>query len=134
MLITLRDAATVSGNRVIVLFSNGPDNASMLTPPNVRWVAEDEGIPVYVISTRTNPRSTGALLDIASHTGGVTYFAGTWQEEKAAFDAIGDDLGNSYVLGYYSEGAAGDGYRKIDVEVGGHKYHVRARTGYHPAH
>ena len=51
LLLTLRDAARVPGRKVVIVFSNGPDNASMVAPDDVRAVAEDEGIPIYVIST-----------------------------------------------------------------------------------
>jgi Ca-activated chloride channel family protein len=42
LLLTLRDAAKVPGRKVIIVFSNGPDNASMVAPDDVRAVAEDE--------------------------------------------------------------------------------------------
>jgi len=51
LLLTLRDAGKVPGRKVVIVFSNGPDNASMIAPDDVRAVAEDEGIPIYVIST-----------------------------------------------------------------------------------
>src|ERR1043166_10172611 len=44
LLLTLRDAAHVPGRKVVIVFSNGPDNASMVAPDDVRAVAEDEGI------------------------------------------------------------------------------------------
>ena len=49
LLLTLRDAAKISGRKVVIVFSNGPDDASMVAPDDVRAVAEDEGIPIYVI-------------------------------------------------------------------------------------
>src|SRR6202030_4112634 len=51
LLLTLRDAARIPGRKVVIVFSNGPDNASMVAPNDVSTVAEDEGIPIYVIST-----------------------------------------------------------------------------------
>src|SRR6202041_2148400 len=51
LLLALRDAAKVPVRKVVIVFSNGPDNASMVAPDDVRTVAEDEGIPIYVIST-----------------------------------------------------------------------------------
>ncbi|MDX1982830.1 MAG: VWA domain-containing protein, partial [Bryobacteraceae bacterium] len=51
LLLTLRDADKVPGRKVVIVFSNGPDNASMVAPDDVRAVAEDAGIPIYVIST-----------------------------------------------------------------------------------
>ena len=64
LLLTLRDAAKVPGRKVVIVFSNGPDNASMVAPDDVRAVAEDEGIPIYVISTNEvnkDPISSGVL-------------------------------------------------------------------------
>jgi Ca-activated chloride channel family protein len=137
LLLTLRDAAAVKGNRVIVVFSNGPDTASVLSPGEVRAVAEDEGIPIYVVSTRQhNLRSNAAFHDLTENTGGKTYFAVNWQKQELAFQAIAQDLMNSYVLGYYPEGNQDPGYRKIEVQISGdngHKYRIRARTGYSPA-
>ncbi len=52
LLMTLKDASRFSGRRVIVAFSNGPDNASMVAPEDVRELAQTEGIPIYMISTQ----------------------------------------------------------------------------------
>ena len=64
LLMTLKDASQYSGRRVIVAFSNGPDNASMVAPEDVRELAQTEGIPIYMISTqlaRLDPVSTRRL-------------------------------------------------------------------------
>ena len=53
LLLTLRDASKVPGRKVIIVFSNGPDNASLIAPDDVRAVAEDDGIPIYVKSPPT---------------------------------------------------------------------------------
>lgn len=55
LLLTLKDAARYSGRKVVVVFSNGPDNASMVAPEDVRELAQSEGIPIYMISTSENP-------------------------------------------------------------------------------
>ncbi len=69
LLLTLRDAAKVPGRKVIIVFSNGPDNASMVAPDDVRAVAEDEGIPIYVISTNDvnkDPMSSAVFKRISN--------------------------------------------------------------------
>ncbi len=76
LLLTLRDAAKVPGRKVVIVFSNGPDNASMVAPDDVRAVAEDEGIPIYVISTNEvnkDPISSAVFRRIATRTGGKAY-------------------------------------------------------------
>lgn len=138
LLLTLRDAAKVPGRKVVIVFSNGPDNASMVAPDDVRAVAEDEGIPIYVISTNEvnrDPISSGVFKRISQRTGGRSYFAKTWQKQVEAFESIREDLGNSYTITYYPQSNPNEGFRKINVEVlsdVGKKYRIQVRPGYRP--
>lgn len=137
LLLTLRDAAKVAGRKVVIVFSNGPDNASMVAPDDVRAVAEDEGIPIYVISTNevnNDAVSSNVFKRLSSSTGGKTYFARTWQKQVEAFEAIREDLGNSYTVTYYPQENPNEGFRKIAVELidKDKKLRVQARPGYRP--
>ena len=138
LLLTLRDAAKVPGRKVVIVFSNGPDNASMVAPDDVRAVAEDEGIPIYVISTNEVNKdsiSSGVFKRITSRTGGKAYWAKTWQKQVEAFENIREDLGNSYTVTYYPAPNPNEGFRKITIELAkdpGKKLRVRARPGYRP--
>jgi VWFA-related protein len=138
LLLTLRDASKVPGRKVVIVFSNGPDNASMVAPDDVRAVAEDEGIPIYVISTNEvnkDPISSNVFKRISNRTGGKSYFARTWQKQVEAFEAIREDLGNSYTVTYYPQPNPNEGFRKITVEITsdvGKKYRVQCRPGYRP--
>jgi VWFA-related protein len=139
LLLTLRDAAKVPGRKVVIVFSNGPDNASMVAPDDVRAVAEDEGIPIYVISTsevNKDPISSGVFRRIAQRTGGKAYWARTWQKQVEAFESIREDLGNSYTITYYPAPNPNEGFRKIAVEIvsdPGKKFRVHTRPGYRPS-
>ncbi len=138
LLLTLRDAAKVPGRKVVIVFSNGPDNASMVSPDDVRAVAEDEGIPIYVISTSEvtkDPISSNIFKRISANTGGKSYFAKTWQKQIEAFESIREDLGNSYTVTYYPQPNPNEGFRRIRVELTDEamrKYKIRARPGYRP--
>jgi Ca-activated chloride channel family protein len=138
LLLALRDAAKVPGRKVVIVFSNGPDNASMVAPDDVRTVAEDEGIPIYVISTNDvnkDPISSSVFRRITQSTGGKAYWAKTWQKQVEAFDAIREDIGNSYAVTYYPAANPNEGFRKINIEIvtdTAKKYRVRARPGYRP--
>jgi len=138
LLLTLRDAAKVPGRKVVIVFSNGPDNGSMIAPDDVRAVAEDEGIPIYVISTNEVNKdsiSSGVFKRITSRTGGKAYWAKTWQKQVEAFESIREDLGNSYTVTYYPAANPNEGFRKIQVELAndpGKRLRVRARPGYRP--
>ncbi len=139
LLLTLRDAAKVPGRKVVIVFSNGPDNASMVAPDDVRAVAEDEGIPIYVISTNEvnkDPISSGVFRRIAQRTGGKAYWARTWQKQVEAFESIREDMSNSYTVTYYPAPNPNEGFRKIRVEIvsdPGKKFRVQCRPGYRPS-
>ncbi len=139
LLLTLRDAAKVPGRKVVIVFSNGPDSASMVAPDDVRRVAEEEGIPLYVISTAEANQdriSTNVFRRIAERTGGQAYFARSWQKQVEAFEAIREDLGNSYTITYYPQVNPNMEFREITVELSpdpqGKKFKIRARPGYKP--
>src|SRR5512133_3516193 len=139
LLLTLRDAAKVPGRKVVIVFSNGPDNASMVAPDDVRAVAEDEGIPIYVISTNEVNKdsiSSSVFRRLTTRTGGKAYWARTWQKQVEAFESIREDLGNSYTITYYPAPNPHEGFRKIAVEIlsdPGKKYRVHTRPGYRPS-
>ncbi len=138
ILMTLRDAAKVSGRKMVVVFSNGPDNASMVAPEDVRELAQAEGIPIYMISTREarhDPVSTAVFERMSTSTGGKAYFAKDWQDQQKAFSLIRDDLSHLYALSYYPQPNPNRGWRDITVNlVGDHlkDFRVRTRTGYRP--
>jgi VWFA-related protein len=139
LLLALRDAAKVPGRKVVIVFSNGPDNASVVAPDDVRAVAEDEGIPIYVISTADvskDPVSSQVFRRISQRTGGQVFFAKTWQKQVEAFESIRESLGNSYTITYYPQANNNEGFRKISVEIVSDvakKYRIRARPGYRPS-
>src|SRR5258708_11984905 len=120
LLLTLRDAAKIPGRKVVIVFSNGPDNASMVAPDDVRSVAEDEGIPIYVISTNEvnkDPISSGVFKRITARTGGKAYWAKTWQKQVEAFESIREHLANSSTVTTYPPPTPHEGFRKISVEI-----------------
>lgn len=138
ILMTLRDTASLTGRRVIVVFSNGPDNASLAPPEDVEELAQSEGVAIYMISTRQaeqDPLSSKVFGRISSSTGGELYFAKNWTEEKNAFAAIRSDLSHLYTLYYYPQANPNRGWRAISVKLKGTgegKYRIRARSGYRP--
>ena len=138
LLLTLKDASKYTGRKVVVVFSNGPDNASMVPPEDVAELAQSSGIPVYMISTqqaRMEPVSTAVFERMTAATGGKAYFSKTWRDEKQAFASIRDDLAHLYSLSYYPQANPNIGWRAITVKLNGErlkKYHIRTRNGYRP--
>ncbi len=138
LLMTLKDAAQYSGRKVIVVFSNGPDNSSMVAPEDVDELAQSEGIPIYMVSTRKaklDPASSAVFGRMSASTGGEAYFAKNWKDQRDAFASIRDDLAHLYYLSYYPQPNPNRGWRAITVKLAkakARKYRIRTRSGYRP--
>jgi Ca-activated chloride channel homolog len=136
LLLTVEDAARYTGRKVVVVFSNGPDNASLVPPEDVAELAQSTGTIIYMISTREaqlEPISTTVFERMSKATGGKAYFARSWGDEKKAFAFIQEDLAHLYSLSYYPQPNPSPGWRTITVKLVGkdlQKYHVRTRAGY----
>ena len=138
LLMVLKDAGRYSGRKIIVAFSNGPDNASMVPPEGVGELAQSEGVPIYMISTREakqDPVSTAVFERMSASTGGQAYFAKNWEEQQQAFSSVREDLAHLYALSYYPQPNPNRGWRTITVKLLGEKlknFRVRTRDGYRP--
>ncbi len=136
LLLTVKDAATLTGKKAIVVFSNGPDNASSVPPEDVAELAQSTGTIIYIVSTRMaqeEPVSAAAFERMSKATGGKAYFAGNWSKERQAFASIREDLGHLYSISYYPQPNSNRGWRSITVKLNGkylQKYHIRTRDGY----
>lgn len=136
LLLTVKDAAQYNGRKVIVVFSNGPDNASLVPPEDVAELAQSTGIPIYMVCTRQaqlEPISTAVFERMTAATGGKAYFAKNWKDEQRAFGSIRDDLAHLYALSYYPQPNPNKGWRNITVKLNSDRLkrcHVRTRNGY----
>jgi Ca-activated chloride channel homolog len=136
LLLTVKDAAPLKGRKAIVVFSNGPDNASSVPPEDVAELAQSTGTIIYIISTRVaqeDPVSAAAFERMSKVSGGKAYFAKNWREERQAFASIKEDLVHLYTLSYYPQANPNRGWRSIKVKLNGkelEKYHLRTRDGY----
>jgi VWFA-related protein len=144
---------------VLVVFSDGVDFLSWLTPEDVAAAVLRTEAVVYVVTLGKRPRSGlqfGALVDslrirpdqarprsdtglahrsqpwleqLAAVTGGAVFRA----EKKGldqAFQEVLRALKSRYVLRYEPTGVAGDGWHTIGVRVASKKYAARTREGY----
>lgn len=138
LLLTLKDAANNTGRKVVVVFSNGPDNSSVVPPEDVAEFAQSAGVSIYMISTqeaKLEPVSTAVFDRMTAATGGKAYFAKNWKDQNRAFASIRDDLAHLYSLSYYPKPNSNAGWRAITVRLVGDevkKYKIRTRNGYRP--
>ena len=138
LLMTLKDAAQYSGRKVVVVFSNGPDNSSMVSPEDVDELAQSEGVPIYMVSTREaklDAASAAVFARMTASTGGEAYFAKSWKDQRDAFSSIREDLAHLYFMSYYPQPNPNRGWRAITVKLTNpklKKYRIRTRSGYRP--
>jgi len=136
LLLTVKDTAHYTGRKVIVVFSNGPDNASLVPPEDVAELAQSAGTIIYMISTQAaegDPVSTAVFERMSKATGGKAYFSKSWKDGARAFASIREDLAHLYTLTYYPAANPNRGWRRITVKLASkdlQKYHIRTRDGY----
>jgi Ca-activated chloride channel family protein len=129
--------------RAVVVFTDGLDNASQLTPPEVSAIASAIDVPVYVVgivpdvdnpssdvSTTTFERSTltGTLGNLAYWTGGDAFVVSSIAERSIMARRIVDELRQQYVIAF--EASAEPGWHPLTVRVRDKDMAVRARSGY----
>jgi len=138
VLLTLRDAARQKGRKSIVVFSNGPDTSSMVSPDEVAAIAEDEGIPIFIVSTRgrrDGSTSAQGLTHLTEETGGRVFWAHEWREQDQALSVIREGFASTYTVAYYPTSTSNREFRKVSIDLAGQfgsNYHVQTRSGYRP--
>jgi len=129
-----------SGSRdkkVLILISDGGDNASTHTRADVLQAGNKSNIQVYTIGIfdPDDPdRNPAVLRQLALASGGEAFVPGELSEVVSVCDGIAKDIRTQYTLGYLSNAATqGSGYHSIKVVARGTgkaKLFVRTRSGY----
>ena len=119
---------------VVVVFSDGLDSLSWLTPAQVVETAARSEALVYAVVAREkgDPENT-FLRDVTRATGGRAWTARSERELRARFLDVLDDIRSRYVLSYAPEGVAFSGWHALEVRLKKGKGEVLARPGYYRA-
>lgn len=130
------DMAGRAGKKVILVFTDGDDNASMLTADAAILRAKGRGIPIYTIAegeALVHPPLIGQLANISRSTGGASFLIRKLSDIGPVFQKVADDLMHGYLLAFQPSEGEARGWRKIDVVLANGKgRQVRAREGYFP--
>lgn len=123
--------------RALIVVGDGGDNASATTFEQVLRKAQASNAAIYTVGVidplerHANPK---LLKRLAVTTGGESFFPRRLDQVEEVFRKIGQDVRNSYTLGYVSSKQARDGqYRQIRVAVtdpARGALSVRTRDGY----
>lgn len=125
-----------ASKKVLILISDGGDNASKYTFGQVLRIAQGANVVIYTVglfdedSTDQNPK---VLQQLAKETGGLVYFPSTPADVVHVCRQIAGDVRHQYTIGYSPAGEQRNTYRKIRVNVivpNREKLFVRTRAGY----
>jgi VWFA-related protein len=117
------------GRNLLLVFSDGLDTASFLTPERVLESARLTDMVVYGVSTR-GLEDSKFLEDLSELTGGTTLKVESTKDLSATFLKILDEFRQRYLISYSPTGVAKDGWHRLDVRVKNRRVTVKARTGY----
>ena len=123
--------------RVLVVLSDGDDNASQHSSDTMLERATRSDALIYTVSTADLDTSVGKprlLRKLAEISGGATYEPESEAEVVDAFRTIADNIRRGYSIGYVPTNTTQDGrFRRVKVDVrapGFKNLNVSARDGY----
>jgi len=107
--------------RVLVVLSDGDDNASRLTSRDMLARATQSNASIYTISTvrvASGMGNEGLLRTLARVSGGVAYSPRSERELVTAFTTVAEHIRHGYRIGYVPTNSRRDGsYRRVGVSV-----------------
>jgi Ca-activated chloride channel family protein len=133
--------------RAVIVFTDGDDNASRLSPGEVQSAASTIDVPVYVFGLawsldspqaedaavngngESHPAFARRLKDLATGTGGRVFVTSTAAQRELAAQYLVDELRHQYLIAFESSGRPG--WHPLVVRARGKDLAVRTRTGYY---
>ena len=124
--------------KVLIVITDGDDNASKLTLDNATHRVQDmQGPIIYSIGLLFGgDKSRHAKRDLqalSSETGGIAFFPSTLKDVDSVAAEVARDIRNQYAIAYHSPQASIGGYHtvKVEAQASGHgKLTVYTRSGY----
>ncbi len=135
LMFSLYHLAGTSGQRAILLLSDGKDEVSRYSFEDTLEYARRAGVTVYTIGLGIQEASARRRLDsLSTQTGGRSYFLRDASRLAAIYDDVQRELRSQYLLAYQSDSKrTDDGFREVDVRLPGRSSaDVRTISGYYP--
>ncbi len=125
--------------RVLVVVTDGNDNASMINLENLVKASQQSEVLIYAIGLlsdedgREAKRAERALKALAHATGGDSYFPKKVDDVESIARQVARDVRNQYTIAYSPSNQALDGtFRQIKVQASApNRPTVRTRSGYY---
>jgi VWFA-related protein len=131
----------MNDRRVLIVVSDGGDNASDATLKDVRTKVEASNTVIYAVAIAdpNDPDSKPKKLkELAELSGGQFFAPEDVDQVREVFQKIARDVRHMYTIGFEPMNSAYHaGFHKLRVEVkttDGRRYSVKSRTGYLKTH
>lgn len=116
------------GRCLVIVFSDGVDTSSWLTPDAVLESARRSNAVVYAVAVRSRLKAE-FLRDVTSATGGQLFEVEKTARLEATFLSILDEFRHRYLVSYTPRGVPQGGWHRLTVRVN-RSAKVQARPGY----
>ena len=124
--------------KVLIVISDGGDNASKLTLPQVVALARKSDAIIYTLGlfdVEDEDRNPRVLAQLSRETGGEAFLPKSMSEARPICERIARDIRNQYTIAYVPTNRKADGaYRVIQLKAaapGRKRLFVRTRAGYY---
>jgi VWFA-related protein len=117
-----------AGRALVLVFSDGVDTASWLTPPELLKTTRRSDAVIYGVTARA---STPLLRKLTDETGGSLLDVASTADLQAAFRTVLDEFRSRYLVSYTPTGVPTSGWHTLDVTLkNGRRARLKARPGY----
>lgn len=117
-----------AGRSLLIVFSDGVDTSSWLTPDAVVETARRGDVVVYGVEVGEHPVSF--LRDLSEVTGGRLFSIESTKDLASTFAGILEEFRMRYLVSYSPQGVALGGWHRLEVRVKRRGATVKARPGY----
>jgi VWFA-related protein len=116
---------------MILVFSDGMDTVSWLTPQQGMDIARESDAVVYGVAIGPGDDEDQLLKRVAEATGGRLLNAGSSRRLRGVFVEILNEMKTRYIVSYYPQPQPREGWHDVRVDVKRGRGDVIVRRGYH---
>lgn len=135
VILSLYNFLGVRGQRALIVISDGQDTSSKFSWDQTLEYARRTGVPIYTIGLGI--RSTAVevrfkLGQLASQTGGTTFYIDRASDLRKVYDDIETELRSQYLIGFYPGADVKPGSKWREVTIRSTRGRARTISGYYP--
>jgi VWFA-related protein len=117
-----------AGRALLMVFSDGLDTLSWLSPAAVLDTAKRSDVVVYAVSV--GKVKADFLRDLTSFSGGRLFELEKTANLSATFVSILEEFRQRYLVSYTPRGVSREGWHRLEVRLKGKRATIKARPGY----